>query len=279
MSVDPAAVAEAYRRYDEAARAAGVSVRMAEPRDLASIIGLFERTWGVGRSPDRAMLLALDYAGNTVLLATEKGKTVGATLGFLGWTDGVHLHSHMAAVVPWHRGGGVGFALKLFQRAVCLEQGITEMRWTFDPLIRRNAHFNLVKLGAEVTGFLPDFYGRLDDVISGADHSDRFEARWALGSARVRRALDGRPAPHWRAEGSWALDADFERLRADDPAAAAVRREESRAVFADAFRRGLRPEVTGHNDYVFTADPGDREPGDPEPTDAGAGHRDGDASV
>src|SRR5512133_255062 len=264
MGVDEQTVTEAYRLAATAAASAGVSVRAAEPADLAGVIGLFERTWGVGRSPDRSMLLALDFAGNTVLLATQNGKPVGATLGFLGWNDGVHLHSHMAAVVPWHRGGGVGYALKLFQRALCLEQGITEMRWTFDPLIRRNAHFNLAKLGAEVTGFLPDFYGRLDDVISGSDRSDRFEVRWALGSARVRRALDGRPAPHWRAEGSWALDADFERLRADDPAAAAVRREESRAVFADAFRRGLRPEVTGHNDYVFTADPSDREPTDVE---------------
>jgi predicted GNAT superfamily acetyltransferase len=256
MSVDPAAVAAAYRRYDQAAAAAGVSVRMAEPGDLASIIGLFERTWGVGRSPDRAMLLALDYAGNTVLLATAQGKPVGATLGFLGWTDGLHLHSHMAAVVPWHRGGGVGFALKLFQRALCLEQGVSEMRWTFDPLIRRNAHFNLVKLGAEVTAFLPDFYGRLDDVVSGSDRSDRFEVRWALDSPRVHRALAGQAPPVWTAETGWPLDVDFEQLRADDPAAAARRREDSRQVFATALDLGLRPELTPTNDYVFTA----REP-------------------
>ncbi|WEO77922.1 hypothetical protein BJQ94_02435 [Cryobacterium sp. SO2] len=256
MNVEPEVVAAAYRRYDQAAAAAGVSVRMAEPRDLASIIGLFERTWGVGRSPDRAMLLALDYAGNTVLLATEQGKPVGATLGFLGWTDGLHLHSHMAAVVPWHRSGGVGFALKLFQRALCLEQGITEMRWTFDPLIRRNAHFNLVKLGAEVTKFLPDFYGRLDDVVSGSDRSDRFEVRWALDSARVRRALAGETPPVWPAEAGWPLDVDFEQLRADDPTAAALRREESRVIFAEALAQGLRPELTASNDYVFTA----REP-------------------
>jgi predicted GNAT superfamily acetyltransferase len=259
MGVDEQTVTEAYRLAAVAAASAAVTVRQAEPRDLAGVIGLFERTWGVGRSPDRAMLLALDYAGNTVLLATAQGKPVGATLGFLGWTDGVHLHSHMAAVVPWHRGGGVGYALKLFQRALCLEQGITEMRWTFDPLIRRNAHFNLAKLGAEVTGFLPDFYGRLDDVISGSDRSDRFEVRWSLASPRVLRALAGEAAPAWTALARWPLDVAFEQLRADDPIAAARRREESRLVFAAALGRGLRPELTADNDYVFTADPVDPE--------------------
>ncbi|MCU1445021.1 GNAT family N-acetyltransferase [Cryobacterium sp.] len=257
MNVEAEAVAEAYRRYTAAAEAAGVSVRTAEPRDLAGIIGLFERTWGLGRSPDRSMLLALDYAGNTVLLATERGKPVGATLGFIGWNNGLHLHSHMAAVVPWHRGGGVGFALKLFQRALCLEHGIDEMRWTFDPLIRRNAHFNLVKLGAEVTAFLPDFYGRLDDVVSGNDRSDRFEVRWRLDSERVLRALSGGPPPVWTAESGWPLDVDFEQFRAEDPAAAARRREESRVVFAAALKHSLRPEVTAANDYVFTPDPVD----------------------
>ena len=257
MSVDEQSVTEAYRLATVAAASAAVTVRAAEPRDLDGIIGIFERTWGVGRSPDRAMLLALDFAGNTVLLAAQNGKPVGATLGFLGWNDGVHLHSHMAAVVPWHRGGGVGYALKLLQRALCLEQGITEMRWTFDPLIRRNAHFNLVKLGAEVTGFLPDFYGRLDDVISGGDRSDRFQVRWSLDSPRVLRALAGGPARDWTAVTRWPLDVDFERLRADDPDAAARRREESRLVFAEALARGLRPEVTADNDYVFTSDASD----------------------
>ncbi|WP_130177120.1 GNAT family N-acetyltransferase [Cryobacterium sp. SO1] len=258
MGVDEQTVTEAYRLATVAAASAAVTVRAAEPRDLAGVIGLFERTWGLGRSPDRAMLLALDYAGNTVLLATQNGKPVGATLGFLGWTGGVHLHSHMAAVVPWHRGGGVGYALKLFQRALCLEQGITEMRWTFDPLIRRNAHFNLAKLGAEVTGFLPDFYGRLDDVVSGSDRSDRFEVRWSLTSARVLRALAGQPPPAWTDVARWPLDVDFEQLRADDPVAAARRREESRLVFSAALGRGLRPELTAGNDYAFTADPTDR---------------------
>ncbi len=257
MSVDTGVVDEAFRQAETAGSAAGVSVRMADPPDMAAVIGLFERTWGEGRSPDRSMLLALDYAGNTVLVAHDNGKPVGAALGFLGWSEGIHLHSHMAAVVPWRRSGGVGFALKLFQRAACLQQGVTDIRWTFDPLIRRNAHFNLVKLGAEAVRFLPDFYGRLDDAINGGDRSDRFEVRWRLDSERVRRALAGEPQPDWSSSERLPLDVDFEHLRADDPAAATRLRAESRALFSSAFGRGLRAEMNAENDYVFTTDSAD----------------------
>jgi predicted GNAT superfamily acetyltransferase len=260
MSVASEVVTEAYRLADAASAAAGVTVRMADPGDMNGIIGLFERTWGQGRSPDRSMLLAFDYAGNPVLVATAEGKPVGATLGFLGWSEGMHLHSHMAAVVPWRRSGGVGYALKLFQRAVCLDHGIGEIRWTFDPLIRRNAHFNIVKLGAEVLRFLPDFYGRLDDVINVGDQSDRFEVRWRLESRRVHRALSGHPQHAWSSDELLPLDVDYEHLRAEDPEAAVRLRTMSRALFSDALSRGLRPELNADNDYVFTADAADGPP-------------------
>ncbi|MET0784249.1 hypothetical protein [Orlajensenia leifsoniae] len=257
-------VRAAYALAESAADAAGVRVRDADPRDLDAVVGLFERTWGQGRSPDRAMLQAMDHAGNTVLIATESGPgvtsaAVGATLGFLGWEGGLHLHSHMNAVAPWRRSGGVGHALKLFQRAVSLDHGVTEVRWTFDPLIRRNAHVNLVKLGAEVTAFHPDFYGRLDDAITGTDRSDRFEVRWRLDSPRVLRALARGKQPTWTGEDTFALADDFESLRADDPAWAAERRTASRQAFREAFSAGLRPELTSENDYIFTADSADRD--------------------
>ena len=256
-------VLAAYALAEEAAAAAGVSVRDADPRDLDAVVGLFERTWGQGRSPDRAMLQAMDHAGNTVLIATESGSgvtssAVGATLGFLGWEGGLHLHSHMNAVAPWRRSGGVGHALKLYQRAVCLDHGVTEVRWTFDPLIRRNAHVNLVKLGAEVTAFHPDFYGRLDDAITGTDRSDRFEVRWRLDSPRVLRALAREPQPLWSGSDTFVLADDFETRRADDPAWAGERRTASRLAFHAAFAAGLRPELTPANDYIFTDESADR---------------------
>jgi len=265
----------AYRSALAASDAAAVSVRAARPEDLPAVVAVFERTWGAGRSPDAALLRAFDHAGNTVLVATTDADAdaagagaepafVGAALGFLGWAGGIHLHSHMTAVAPGLRGGGVGSALKLFQRAVCLEHGVREMRWTFDPLIRRNAHFNLVKLGAEVTDFLPDFYGQLDDAISGSDRSDRFEVRWRLDSARVLAALAGGPRPDWHTDEPprdglpafepLLLEPDFERLRSEQPDAAARLRAHSRAVFTAAFARGLRPELAA-GAWVFTHRP------------------------
>jgi predicted GNAT superfamily acetyltransferase len=257
-----AEVKTAFALAQAAADAAGIRAREADSGEMAAVVELFEGTWGPGRSPGRPTVQALDHAGNTVLIATDAQGPVGATLGFLGWKGGLHLHSHMNAVVPARRGGGVGYALKLLQRAICLHRGIVEMRWTFDPLIRRNARFNLVKLGAEITSFLPDFYGRLDDAITGSDHSDRFEVRWRLSSPRVERALEHREQPRWRGEVTFALEADYEALRAEWPANAAAARSASREAFPAALSNGLRPELNAEGDYVFTRDDVDRDPVD-----------------
>ncbi|MEF3403545.1 hypothetical protein [Agromyces sp. CCNWLW203] len=221
---------------DAADARAGVVTRQATAEELDGVLARFEATWGEGRGPDRSMLQAIAHAGGTMLVAVPGFETLaslapqrtkgalaprpaegagilGAALGFVGWDGGIHLHSHMNAVDPAARGRGIGLALKLRQRAICLEHAIEEIRWTFDPLIRRNAHMNLVRLGAEVVAYHPDFYGRLDDRITGADRSDRFEVRWRLDSARTARALALRPQPVWTAVGGGlALDPDFERL-------------------------------------------------------------------
>lgn len=267
-------IAEAEATADAADARGGIRTRPADPTELDGVRARFEATWGEGRGPDRSMLQALEHAGNTLLVAvpatewpdagaapTASGDLpLGATLGFLGWTGGLHLHSHMNAVDAGARGRGIGVALKLRQRAVCLAHGVTEMRWTYDPLIRRNAHMNLVRLGAEVERFLPDFYGELRDAITGSDRSDRFEVLWRLDSRRTARALARGPVPAWRAEGGLALVADFERVRAEDPATAARLRAASREAFAAlADGRGLRAELDANGDYVFTRDDPDRE--------------------
>jgi predicted GNAT superfamily acetyltransferase len=257
--------ADAEAVADAADERAGVRTRAALPHELDGVLARFDATWGAGRGPDRSMLQALDHAGNTLLVAVppaaspQPTEPLGATLGFLGWSGGLHLHSHMNAVDPTVRGRGIGVALKLRQRAMCLAHGVTEVRWTYDPLIRRNARMNLVRLGAEVVAFHPDFYGDLHDAISGHDRSDRFEVRWRLDSPRTRRALARTPQPRWRTEGTLALVADFEHVRAESPEVAAMLRDASREAFA-AFEIGaLRPELDADGDYVFTRDDPDRE--------------------
>ena len=86
---------------------------------------------------------------------------------------------------------GVGFALKLHQRAWALERGIETITWTFDPLVRRNSAFNLAKLGACGTAYLRDIYGSLTDVLNAGGESDRLWARWQLSVPAVAAAAAG----------------------------------------------------------------------------------------
>lgn len=257
---------------DAAAAACGAGIRSATRLgDYAEICRLLDETWGRGTGTDPSFIQAIAHAGNTVLVAereTADGQgrsVVGVVVGILGWDAGLHVHSHVAAVTPAAR-GGVGFALKLAQRALALENQVTEIRWTFDPLIRRNAHLNLEKLGATVRAYLPDFYGQLDDAISGADRSDRFEVSWQLDSPDVEDAIArsiARAGPLKTFPGvrvsapvhdhgiRFELHPDFEALRQDDPDAATEFREASRAVFGPAFAEGLTVEFV-NGGYLFS---------------------------
>ncbi|NBP52503.1 MAG: GNAT family N-acetyltransferase, partial [Actinobacteria bacterium] len=70
--------------------------------------------------------------------------------------------------------------LKVAQREWALARGITEIRWTFDPLIARNAFFNLTRLGAVGAVYHADLYGTMTDPVNAGDATDRVEARWDL---------------------------------------------------------------------------------------------------
>jgi predicted GNAT superfamily acetyltransferase len=252
-------VIDPWLQAKRAADATATVVRSASVlEDYAAIATLLDETWGRGSGPDPSFIQAVAHAGNTVLLAERDGELIGAVVGVLGWDEGIHVHSHVAAVRPSAR-GGVGFALKLAQRAVALDHGVSEVRWTYDPLIRRNAHLNLDKLGATVRAYLPDFYGVLDDAISGSDSSDRFEVSWQLDSAAVEEAIEraiARAEPTHAVNGMPAhgirfdLHENYEELRRTDPDAAAEFRAASRAVFEPAFAEGL-PVSFLHGGYVF----------------------------
>jgi predicted GNAT superfamily acetyltransferase len=182
---DPAILAAAVRDAEAAACAARVQV--AEVTSLADAQAA-ERVacdvWGPAIGAKADLVRALSNAGTAALVARDLdapgSPAIGFALGFIGWQGGMHLHSHQVAVLEAARGRGVGPALKLAQRAECLRHGITAIRWTFDPLLARNARFNLVRLGARVVAFLPDFYGQMADMINTDDTSDRFEVEWRL---------------------------------------------------------------------------------------------------
>ena len=148
------------------------------------------------------MLRALTHAGNYAAGAFADGVfadgglvgggLVAAAVGFRGDRgDGPELHSHITAVAPGLRNRGVGFALKLHQRSWSLRHEIPTITWTFDPLVSRNAFFNLVKLGARPAAYLRDFYGTMNDAVNAGDDSARVLVEWRLAESRVVRACAG----------------------------------------------------------------------------------------
>ncbi|MEV6824166.1 GNAT family N-acetyltransferase [Amycolatopsis sp. NPDC051102] len=180
-----------------AARASGVRVRtLGEVAELAAVARLFESIWQPApRNPlvTAELLRAMVSAGNYVAGAFDGPDLLGACFGFFGEPAKGGLHSHIAGVATPGHGRGIGFALKLHQRAWALQQGVTAISWTFDPLVRRNAHFNLTKLAARPERYLPDFYGPMQDGINSAGDTDRLMVGWDLASPPVRTAAAGRP--------------------------------------------------------------------------------------
>lgn len=250
----PQSVVEAARLDAvRAAEVADVEVRAAALADLAGIGDVLASVWGPGQRPQPNLLMALAHAGATVASAVRGGSPVGACVGFLGWNGGLHLHSHMAAVRAGVRTTGIGFALKLWQRATCLEHGVSEIRWTFDPLVRRNAAFNLRKLGATVVGYRPDFYGEMDDIVNADDHSDRFEVSWALDSGAVRGALAGDRVPSDGTGEFVALPEEYDVLRREAPSQAREVREHVRDAIGEHWAAGLRPVWSARGGYLFQA--------------------------
>jgi predicted GNAT superfamily acetyltransferase len=147
---------------------------------------------------------------------------VGASAAFFSAPPDPALHSHITGVAPGGQHRGIGFALKLHQRAWALARGVPLVVWTFDPLVARNAWFNLAKLGALPTAYLEDFYGPMTDAINAGMASDRLLLTWRLDDPAVAAACAGRPrqpAPV-PAEAALAVGPDLEPVAADTDAPA-----------------------------------------------------------
>jgi predicted GNAT superfamily acetyltransferase len=167
-----------------------VQIRSLSARDeLAMLLELFDDVWALSpgsRPVSKDALLAIAHAGNPVLGAFAGTEMVAGSLGVLGsrGPGEVHVHSHMTGVRPGLQHAGLGRAIKRAQRQWAIDHGIGSIEWTFDPLVRRNAWFNLVVLGATVVEYLVDFYGPIDDAINGGDETDRLLVRWDVLAPR-----------------------------------------------------------------------------------------------
>lgn len=127
------------------------------------------------------ILHAMVSNGYLLVGAFVEDSLVGMAFGF-PVRRGNHwiLWSHMAAVLPDYQGQGIGFGLKEFQRKWAAEQGYRMLAWTFDPLQRGNANFNMHHLGATAQTYHVNFYGEMTDGINAGLPSDRLEVQWAV---------------------------------------------------------------------------------------------------
>lgn len=146
------------------------------------------------------MLEAVAHNGGLVIgayLEDEPDRLAGFVFSFPGvypTPDGPRLkhHSQMLGVHPDFRDRGLGFILKRAQWQMVRHQGIDRITWTYDPLLSRNAHINIARLGAVCDTYLSNYYGELRDGINQGLPSDRFQVDWWVNSTRVNRRLSRR---------------------------------------------------------------------------------------
>lgn len=249
------AAARAEELAAEVAARNGIRVQaLTDPALHHAAADVLQQIWlhpdGVPLPPE--MLRAFAFTGNYVGAAFDGDQIVGVACAFR--TDHDALHSHIAGVLPSHQGRSIGYLLKLHQRAWALGHGIGQIAWTFDPLIRRNAHFNLIKLGAHAGEYLSDFYGTMTDQVNIGDHTDRLLVQWDLLAHVPGRAMtprpgattvlsigaDGDPVVRPGADGDRVLQvpAQVEALRRSDPPLAARWRMALREALAEMARDG-----------------------------------------
>ncbi|MEZ0114452.1 putative GNAT superfamily acetyltransferase [Catenulispora sp. EB89] len=263
VAVGPGLREQAEAAAAAAARAAGVTFAelhtMSEMNQAAALI---DRVW---RPDSGAAMIApnflkvLSRCGGYVVGGFRDGRMAGVCVGLL---SELGLHSHIAAVEEPLRGAGLGRAIKLDQRAWALRRGIDTVTWTYDPLISRNAYFNLAKLGAVAAEYLTDYYGAMNDEVNAGTPTDRILVRWDLAGTHVRRTLESGTAVPAVDGAVVALDAgpgggpvlglrdarrllvgipaDAEALRVSDPGPAAQWRTALRDVLSTLMANGGR---------------------------------------
>lgn len=184
------------------------------PAELNLVVDLQRDVWpgaDIEIVPAHVLLTAA-HSGGLVAGAWADEQLAGFVFGFLGFHEhgnARHLKhcSHMLGVHPEHRSSGAGFALKRYQRAHVLRQGIDHITWTFDPLLARNAHLNIAKLGAVCNTYLVDLYGDLADGLNAGLPTDRLQVDWWIATPWVAEHLSDDPTPRLSVESHMAAGA------------------------------------------------------------------------
>ena len=154
-------------------------------------------------------------------------------------------YSHMMAVAKDYQNKGVGVRLKWAQRERALREGRKLIKWTWDPMQSRNAHFNLNRLGVIVDTYAENFYGIDYSADSSIKEglglpSDRLFATWNIDSDRVRALASGAAAPfEGKPVATVAIPAQWSALVKSEPQRALEEQARVRAEFKKALGEGL----------------------------------------
>ncbi|MBZ0297193.1 MAG: GNAT family N-acetyltransferase [Anaerolineae bacterium] len=175
------------------------------PDEFEKVVDLEIEVWGL--EPRDAvpgnLFRSLAHNGAVVIGAFDTTRLVGMVFGF-PTSKPTALWSHMAGVHPDYQGMGIGFQLKQQQREWALANGYKTMGWTFDPMQRGNAKFNIDQIGAVSQVYHVDYYGPMRDTINAGLASDRLEVLWDFRK---------KPKPAPRSEGPFLVEMHDSNLR------------------------------------------------------------------
>jgi len=165
--------------------------KLEKPEEFRQAAEVHHAVWGDEGVPT-TLLRALQDNGGLVLGAFADIYLAGFAISLVGW-DGTSLYhySHATAIRPEYQNHRLGFRLKAFQRDEVLKLGLSEIRWTFDPLQSRNARLNVRLLGGVPDRYLIHYYGQMADHLNRDLESDRVRLRWELTNPRVEERLAG----------------------------------------------------------------------------------------
>jgi predicted GNAT superfamily acetyltransferase len=208
----------------------GIEIRPLETvEEVHAASEVLAEVWGGDRGGMPPNLLrALAHSGNYAVGLWSDDRLIGASVAFFAAPAERSMHSHITGVLPGHQSQGLGRVLKQHQRAWAFARDVGHITWTFDPLVARNAHFNLRVLGTRITEYLVNHYGAMDDGVNRGDETDRVMVEWALAAPPAPTPPDDAVVA------AVAVPPDIESLRRTDPQDAA------------AWRRRVRDEFVGH---------------------------------
>ncbi len=215
--------------------------------EFRACVALQKEVWNfddVDMVPLRMFVVSYKIGGQIIgaFDASQQDELVGFAFSIPGERGGrPYLHSHMLAVRESWRNYGLGRRLKLAQRDDAIVRGSELMEWTFDPLEIKNAHLNLVRLGAIARRYSVNHYGSSSSPLQGGLPTDRLVAEWWLKSKRVVNLLNRGQEPEFQVEKRISVPAEiyaWKSSAAERHKAADVQKR-NREEFLRAFPQGL----------------------------------------